>query len=131
MQQYSFRLKGSYTEALTYCNRLLDLDQDNPSGNYLKGTVLQDIDRYEEAVEVYKHSIALALKRVEDAIAEYEKTLELDAECQFAYFQLAYIYESKLRYGPAIKYYKKAIELDPKDIEALNNLGNTHYKAKN
>jgi len=61
--------------------------------------------------------------RLDEAIAEFQRALELDPSYAPASFNLAYAYERRDRIDDAIAQYKKAIQLEPANVMGLNNLG--------
>ena len=56
------------------------------------------------------------------AVAHYEETLEIDADNEFAFYNLALIDEANSNYGLAEQNYRKALEADPSYQPALFNL---------
>ena len=61
--------------------------------------------------------------RLDEAIAEFERAVEVDPAFPAAQFNLAYAYERRDRIDEAIAQYKKAIQLEPGNVVGLNNLG--------
>lgn len=61
--------------------------------------------------------------RVEEAIGEFRRALELDPGYTAARLNLAYAYERGDRIDEAISEYKKALEQEPKNVLGQNNLG--------
>ena len=61
--------------------------------------------------------------RLDEAIAEFQRALELDPSYAPASFNLAYAYERRDRIDDAIAQYKKGIQLEPGNVMGLNNLG--------
>lgn len=61
-----------------------------------------------------------------DAIAEYQRTVELAPRFSNAYVNIAYCYEKLRDRGKAVEYYRKAIEIDPRDRQAYRFLGVTY-----
>ena len=78
---------------------------------------------YEDIVVYYNNpGPALAqLCKYEDAIFNYDQTLQLDPKNIHALTNKGAALSSLGRYQEAISYYDKAIEIDPHDITALNN----------
>ena len=76
----------------------------------------------------YAHSnLGNALKgkgQVDEAIACYQKAIELDPKLAAAHNNLGIALQDKGQLDEAIACYRKAIELDPKLAEAHSNLGN-------
>ena len=65
----------------------------------------------------------------ESAIDAYQEAIELDAEFQDAYYNLASAYHSRDLFQDAIQYYQKAIELDENDADAHSNLGEVYQET--
>ena len=100
---------------------------------------------FEQALEHFKQALELArqigderllagahnglgivyseLGRHEDAIAEYERAIELDPKYALPHTGLGNVYAKLGRYEDAIAEYERAIELDPKFAWPYNNLG--------
>ncbi len=66
------------------------------------------------------------LGRKDEAIASYQKAIELDPKDAKAYNNLGIVYDDMGRKDEAIASYQKAIELDPKDASPYNSLGYLH-----
>ena len=60
--------------------------------------------------------------RYQEAIELYESILEDDLHSAELYFNLANCYYKTNQVAPSIFYYEKALQLDPKDEDILNNL---------
>jgi len=63
----------------------------------------------------------------EEAIAEYQRAIELDPQYAFPHNGLGTVYEDLGRYDDAIAEYQRAAELDPQRAYPHNNLGNVYY----
>ena len=61
--------------------------------------------------------------RYDEAIAKYQKAIELDPKFAFAYDNWGVTLQEQHRYDEAIANYQKAIELDPKFADAYDNWG--------
>lgn len=78
----------------------------------------------DEAIERNKLGVELLEEeRVEEAIAEFQKAVELNQENASARLNLAYTYDRQGRIEEAMAEYRKAIELEPGNLHAHNNLG--------
>jgi tetratricopeptide (TPR) repeat protein len=60
----------------------------------------------------------LAKSEYEQAIAEYDKAIELKPDFALAYFSRGYVFEAQRKFAEALASYKKASELDPDDVNA-------------
>ena len=67
-------------------------------------------------------------KKIDEAIACYEKGIKIDPNYAVIYNNLGSIYQSKEDYQKAESYFKKSIDLDKKMPEAQNNLGNLYLE---
>jgi len=80
--------------------------------------------RSEEAIKRNNFGADLLKQgRLDEAIAEFERAVEVDPNYAAAYFNLAYAYERRDRIDDAIAQYKKAIQLEPGNVLGHNNLG--------
>ncbi len=61
--------------------------------------------------------------RLEEALNEFRRAVEIDPNYVAAHRNLAYVYDRLGRTEEAAAAYRKGIELDPKDVVARNNLG--------
>ena len=62
-------------------------------------------------------------EHAEEAIAKYQKAIELDPKFAAAYTNWGYVLEEQKKYDEAIAKYQKTIELDPKYAPAYGNWG--------
>lgn len=92
--------------ALDYLTNAANLRPESIEPLYFKGLYYQETEQLNEAM------------------AEYHKLLKLDPSNKFANFNLGYIHFFYLKvFGEAIKYFSRAIELDPAYVEAWYNRG--------
>ena len=112
---YSF--KGNHDQALGNVQLALELAQRignrhlEMSAHNGLGNVYDDLGRYD------------------DAIAEYERAIELDPKDAYPHNGLGNVYFEVGRYDDAIAEYERAIELDPKDACPHNGLGSVYYEV--
>ena len=62
-------------------------------------------------------------KKLDEAIAQYRKAIELDPKSVSTYNNLGIALSDQKKLDEAISQYRKAIELDPKSVGTYNNLG--------
>jgi tetratricopeptide (TPR) repeat protein len=67
--------------------------------------------------------IFLQQGRMDEAIAQYQKTLEIKPDDDEAYNNLGNVFLQQGRMDEAISCYQKALEINPSHAKALNNLG--------
>jgi tetratricopeptide (TPR) repeat protein len=80
--------------------------------------------RSEEAIKRNNFGAELMKQgRLDEAIVELEKAVQVDPDYAAAYFNLAYAYERRERVDDAIAQYKKALQLEPGNVFGHNNLG--------
>ena len=72
----------------------------------------------------------LGKKMYDEAIAAYQKAIEIDPQYATAYNDLGVTYYNKKMYDEAIAAYEKAIEINPQYPKAYNNLGLVYYYGK-
>jgi len=83
------------------------------------------------AEEYYNEGVALSNDgRYDEAIAEYNKAIEIDQNYTNAYVNLGYAYLTKKQYDLSITNYTKAIELDPEQRTAYNGRGAAYLHTK-
>jgi Flp pilus assembly protein TadD len=66
--------------------------------------------------------------RLDEALGQFTRALELDPRYTHAQLSLAYTLDRLGRVGEAVPAYRKAIELDPGNVTAMNNLAVLHLK---
>jgi YVTN family beta-propeller protein len=93
-----------YEEAIIYYDRVISIDANNFNAWLKKGVLLFNLDKYEEAIECYDRVIGLD---------KYKEKLKRSGQ--------------ELTDKQVIEYYK-SIETNPRNIEALNEKGNTLEK---
>lgn len=71
------------------------------------------------------------LKKYDEAIAAYEKTLQLNPQYPGATFNLGNAYFMTQQYEKALAMYKKTLEQDPKSVQAAFNMGETYFTIEN
>jgi len=82
----------------------------------------------ETGIHIFKGIYYGEKGQLEESVAEFNKGIELNPTCAYAYNCRGITYYKKGQYDQAIKDYNKAIEIDTKCIEAYYNRGITYYK---
>jgi len=101
-----------YNEAINYFNEAIKCDKNMPEPYSQKGYVLT------------------AMGESKKAVKSLEKAAGLGADSSFTYFLLALNYEYLKKSGKAEYYLKKVVELEPKNIKFLFELGTVLDKQK-
>ena len=117
-----FRLlsEGSFEKAIVCLDKALEINPKNQWAWYNKGVSLQNLGRFEEAIKCYDKALEIgehlgALRNKGDCLQKLGRSEEA-AECHVA---LARYYND----NGAIKWYDKALEINPKNQAAWYNKG--------
>ena len=82
------------------------------------------VKKSEQALNHFSRGVDFIEKGSEDeAQIEFLKTLEIDSTFEAAYVNLGYIQQGRSNIEGAVRYYQKALTLDPNEYMAHNNLG--------
>lgn len=130
---------GQYAEAEHSLRTYLGERTASPEALYLLGYVLHRENRPAESLEVYTKAAALQppsgddlkivglnyvlLNDYPDATHWLEKAVEGDAKNEEAWYFLGRAYYTQSRIGEAGAAFRKALQLNPNDAKAENNLG--------
>jgi len=98
---------GEYSRAGMICGQLLDKEPGNADALHLYGLIRQKLKDYESAAEFIDRSIRVA------------------PDQPVYYVNLGNLRRELNRFDEAIPCYRKALELDSRNMEALNNIGIT------
>jgi len=80
----------------------------------------------------YRLGVILKLAgKNDDAIAAYQRAIQLDPKDAYPHNGLGNVYDDLGRYDEAIAAYQRAIQLDPKIAAPHNGLGNVYYRLGN
>jgi tetratricopeptide (TPR) repeat protein len=108
--------KRDFEQALEYIRQALELARQTDNERLVTwahnglGNVYDELGRYEEA------------------IAEYQRAIELDPKDAYPHNGLGNVYYELGRYDEALAEYERAIELDPKYAYPHNGLGSVYYE---
>lgn len=130
---------NQYNEALVYVNKIIEKYPDEETYYYIKGSVLQKLKKYEEAIGFYKKAceiksdyfdaiisianIYLELKKYDEAINFYKKAFEIKPDRFDVIYSAGAIYHQLERNDESISCYKKAYEIKPDYFDAIYNIG--------
>jgi protein O-GlcNAc transferase len=131
---------GDLREAESLYRQVLARQADHPDAIHLLGVIASQSGRHAEALELIGRAIAInpasagdyysnyglalaGLRRFDEAIAAYEKSLALRPDLAAAHSNLAEALLAKGRMNEAIGQFRVAIQLQPNFAEAHNQLG--------
>jgi Flp pilus assembly protein TadD len=131
---------GRFEEAEDACNKVLQLDANNPQAIHLLGVIAHQTGRNTLAVNLLRRAIALKgdvpdfhnnlgnifakLGRFEEAAATFQHAIRLRTDYAEAHNNLANVFSRMGQTDAAIAGYRKAAQLKPNYVEAHTNLGN-------
>ena len=98
--------KGDFARAETYWTELVDKFPDNP------------------AVWSNRGNVRIGQYKLTEAIADYNRSIEIAPEYPDAYLNRGIAYEGKKLWAKAIADYNQVLEISPQDPIAFNNRGN-------
>ena len=124
--------------------RVIAIEPDNSDAHYYLGMTYVDLDQRQEAKEILLKTLQFKKKykgvylelgliaewegNHDNAIAHFEKELEVDPESVRAYQRLGDLYSSySTDFGRAKETLKKALELQPNHVSTLLNYASTLY----
>ena len=86
----------------------------------------QILEQYPDNPAIWSNrgNVRLSQNKIEEAISDYEKAIEIVPLAPDAYLNRGIAYERLKKWSEAIADYNQVIELDPKDPVAYNNRGN-------
>ena len=138
-----YLVSGDYTEALKYYKKAIAQYPFNAATYSEMGTSYQQLKQYPQAIEAYKQAIAIepdytvvhgALagvyvlqSRFEDALEIYEKIVEIKSDSD-TYRKIGNLLDNIGQSEEAIKAFKNAIKINPKNALAYNDLGYVYDK---
>lgn len=133
-----------YDEALSCFQQLVDNGDANidtyKTMIYLYRTEKEDLDKVldvvDQALEKFpenneliqeKITTLILMEKADEATAELEEAIKNDPTNSLYYYFLGYLYDSQDDVEGALKYYGKAVELNPEYYEANYNLAVVYY----
>ncbi len=123
-----------HSKALSCYEKTLQKSPDDPDAWRRKGEMLQELDRYDDALIAFneaikrhededvwfsKGEVLQELKRYDDAIDAYKKTLTFDAHDTNTLFNLATVLQNKKDYTGALDYLNRVLDITPDDVDSL------------
>ena len=135
-------------------DRVLETDPAHADSWFLKGYVLYQMNRFDEALQVldralslnpdldealvYKGLIVSSFGKHSEALALYDRALRIDTQYLTAWYAKGLALALLERYDDAIRSYEHVLELDPKHMDALSGIrsamkkrdkGNERYRT--
>lgn len=98
-----YKLTGNNTKALSFYDKLLSMDKNNPDAYFNKGLVLANQKNYDDAIKCF------------------ERVIQLTPDYPYAYYSLGMSYEQKGDSAKALEYYYLYSGLE-KDETMLNSV---------
>ena len=140
----SYLNREEWDKALVNAQASVKLNSNYPIGLATLGAIYNQLERYAEAEAVYSRAIELTptfseakngLAIAQLGLGEYEavrgfagEKIESQPESVFGYLLMAKAFHKQFIYNQAENYYKKAVEIEPASVDALNNLGNLYME---
>ena len=110
-QGLTARKLGKHSESLKHFDSLINLSPGNANFNSERGASLLEAKEYKAALK------------------DMNRAVEIETDNSYRYSSRAFIKNAIDDIEGAIADYSKAIELDPKDMVAMNNLGMLYERA--
>ncbi len=141
-----FEAKGELYDAIEMYDQILILNPTNDHALYKRANLYLDVDQYYRALDdlkglsnSWKDSAKLyftkglvqtKLKRYNDAIQEFQRSLVVNGNQAQAYINIGNVYYYKNELDSASSYLKKGLELDASEVNGFNTLGLIATKQK-
>ncbi len=132
------RRQGRLEEAQAFYRKAIELEPDNALSRFNLGNVLSDIGALDEAVDAYRDAlrldpsylsalsnlggVLLRQQRFRDALACFERVVAARPDFKRGFYNMGLACQGLGRLGAASAAYRRALEQDPGDEWALNNL---------
>jgi tetratricopeptide (TPR) repeat protein len=139
-------LRGEYSEALDFFEKVIALSPRLSSAYSNKGNVLKELGRYEESIICYDKAIALQSdnheaysnkgnvlqeqKKYEEALINYNKSLALKSTAYETYVNKGIALKELKRIDESMDCYKKALELNPMYSDAWLGMGWAYHAIR-
>lgn len=138
-----------YEKALELFIRAAKLRPELFAGYYLAGRALEELERFDEAIEQYNKTLSIVptsnaalicrghakMRRAIKAdlhldeetkkgvISDYDKAIDIDPDCYWPYFEKAMVYYYLRQFDEAWLLFEKALERGPDDSETYVRAG--------
>ena len=116
--------RGEYCKALEAYERAeRDLPDDGEALKKLLGEALYDLAGEFLWPQGGRGAVYSDLKRYDEALAAYQRAIELDPQFAYPHHGMGLVYRALKRYEEALAAYQRAIELDPQDAYPHYGMG--------
>ena len=112
-QGIAARHNGQYEIAIGHLKRAVELKPNSVEAHYLLARTYDDKHIPSDGID----------DMAKLAISEYLKTIELDSAHLEATRSVAYLYLNGAQWGESERFYRRALQINPKDIPAVYSLG--------
>ena len=120
----AYRVLGQSAQAVETYSRLLDLFPDDEK------VYVKVIEAYGKAIESNPQD-ALYKEKREDVLADFEQLSKRKKYNAADYYNLGFLYEQVGGKEEAVRFYSKALQMQPDHAQALYNLANLYRDAGN
>ena len=129
-----------------WIDRALKIDSTYVDAIHYKGHILQDSEKYDEAIKCFKKAydkkkdekflkdIGVSFyfnKKLQDAIIWLDKATELDPNYADAWYYKGFSLQDSEKYDEAIKCFKKTYAIDKSYYHSLTHVGQCYYHLGN
>lgn len=134
---FAYSKKDEHEKSLEFANRALILDKENSYTYFRKAWALQELEKYNAAIENYKKCIEYddqyvdayanisycysKLKDFKRSVMFANQALMVNKDYAYAHYRKAWALQELGKFNEAMDFYSTAIELDPADV--YNYLG--------
>ena len=136
---------GTYSEAIIYYDKALDINSTNINALYNKALAFDRLGNITDAITNYQKVLAITpddtdtlnnigldldiLGKHEDAITYYDKAIAIAPNDTALLYNKGLALDSLGQHDQAISYYRQVLEIDPTDADALNKMNLTYNNA--
>ena len=136
-------LRDEYEDAVEFFSERLKLQPTHADTYHSLGVALYKLGDFESAVDAFTYAIELGtnaldahfnlantkieLGEFKDALKYYLRQLEVDATAE-AYYNIGVILMAQDHHTDAMSYFTSALEMEPKNLEALQNVAAIYLK---
>ncbi|MFT4969101.1 MAG: tetratricopeptide (TPR) repeat protein [Chitinophagales bacterium] len=138
--EYNYYLQN-YEASLNFANDLIQINKYNADAYFLKGMIVKEIGQEDKAISTFQTCIEVdpsfynahmqlgliySYNSDDLAVQYFENALSIDDNSREAMYAIAYHYQLKDDFIPAVKKYKEMILRDAKDHEIFFNIGHCY-----